>query len=135
MVNLSLSTVWFVAAELLASRPVASPDIVEPAPPVAAADDEALRIHENAHPDRASKRQRQVKGKPHRTVHELKDPSGWPAEPAAPEGSLDLGRFESALIELCRPTGPSKRLAEVAKLVHETAAAAQVDPFLLGALA
>ncbi len=79
-------------------------------------------------------RQRRIKGPDRRSVHELKDPTGWPAEPAAPVAPLDDARFDTVMGTLCRPTAPTAVIPEVTRLVRETAAAAGVDPFLLGAL-
>src|SRR5882757_9745757 len=81
----------------------------------------AARQHRSAQPD-------------HRETHELRDPAGWPREPAAPAGELDQARFEAAVIALCDEVAPRDGLDDVARLVREVAAETNSDPFLLAAL-
>src|SRR6266404_3516143 len=46
-------------------------------------------------------RQRHTAGPLKRGIHELRDPSGWPAEPPSPAGALDAARFDAAVVALC----------------------------------
>lgn len=79
-------------------------------------------------------RQRRTSGPLKRGVHELRDPSGWPAEPAPVTGALDAARFDAAMISLCGEVAPGGALPDVARLVREAASEGHVDAFLLGAL-
>src|SRR5262245_17039742 len=81
-----------------------------------------------------SLRHRCVSGPLHRGIHEMKDPSGWPAEPPAPAGALDPTRFDAAVAALCRPVAGPTDVAEVARLVREVAGERGADPFLVAAL-
>jgi hypothetical protein len=80
-------------------------------------------------------RQRHVAGPLKRGIHELRDPSGWPAEPGPVAGPLDPARFDAAVVSLCGEVAPDAGLPELARLVRETAAEAHADAFLLAALA
>jgi murein DD-endopeptidase MepM/ murein hydrolase activator NlpD len=80
-------------------------------------------------------RQRHVEGPLKRGIHELRDPSGWPAEPAAVAGALDPARFEAAVVAVCGEVAPDAGLPELARLVREAAAETHADAFLLAALA
>jgi murein DD-endopeptidase MepM/ murein hydrolase activator NlpD len=80
-------------------------------------------------------RQRHVAGPLKRGVFELRDPSGWPAEPAPVTGALDPARFEAAVVALCGEVAPDAGLPELARLVREAAAETHSDAFLLAALA
>src|SRR5437879_2445459 len=62
-------------------------------------------------------RQRRTAGPLKRGIHELRDPSGWPAEPPAPSGPLDAARFDDAVVSLCGEVAPDAGLPEVARLV------------------
>ena len=79
-------------------------------------------------------RQRHTAGPLKRGIHELRDPSGWPAEPPAAAGPVDAARFDAAVIALCGEVAPSAGLPEVARLVREAGAETHVDAFLLAAL-
>src|SRR5215831_10973017 len=81
----------------------------------------------------AGLRQRPSVATPKRGIHELKDPAGWPAEPAAPAGALDEARFDRAVIGLCAEVAPSDGLPELARLVREVSAQTKADPFLMAA--
>lgn len=84
---------------------------------------------------RAGVRQRPMPGPLKRGIHELKDPSGWPAEPAWPAGPIDGDRFDAAVARLCGEVAPDAGLIELARVVREASAEAQADPFLMAALA
>lgn len=72
----------------------------------------------------------------HRGVHELRDPTAWPAEPGTPEGPLDTARFDRAFAELCRGVAPrAVDQTQVAAHIRTVAAEMGADPFLLAALA
>jgi hypothetical protein len=83
----------------------------------------------------AGLRQRPSSAPPKRGVHELKDPGGWPSEPASPAGPLDAGRFDAALVRMCGEVARDEGLPEVARAVREAAAQTRSDPFMLAALA
>jgi len=80
-------------------------------------------------------RERHVAGPLKRGIHELRDPAGWPAEPASPVGAVDAARFDAAVAVVCGEVAPSAGLTEVARLVREAAAETHADAFLLAALA
>jgi hypothetical protein len=111
---LSLSIV--LAAAELGAAPAAS----APAPPA---------------PIVAGMRQRPVTGPLKRGIHELKDPSGWPAEPPSPAGPLEAERFDAAVARLCGEVAPDAGLAALARVVRETSAEVKADPFLIAAIA
>jgi murein DD-endopeptidase MepM/ murein hydrolase activator NlpD len=71
---------------------------------------------------------------PKRDVHELRDPSGWPAEPAAPTEPPDAARFDAAVVSLCAEVAPDAGLEDLARVVREAAAETHADAFLLAAL-
>jgi murein DD-endopeptidase MepM/ murein hydrolase activator NlpD len=104
------------AAEVSPAVPVPVPEPVPMAPPVA-----GQRQHRSSLPDR-------------RGILELRDPSGWPAEPAAPAGPLDDARFDAAVVALCDEVAATAGLADVAREVREAGAETGTDPFLLAAL-
>jgi murein DD-endopeptidase MepM/ murein hydrolase activator NlpD len=79
-------------------------------------------------------RQRRTTGPLKRGIHELRDPGGWPAEPAAVTGALDAARFDAAVIALCGEVAPAAALPDVARLVRQAASEGHVDAFLLAAL-
>jgi len=81
-----------------------------------------------------NQRQRHTTGPQKRGVHELRDPSGWPAEPAPVAGPIDPARFDAAVIALCNEVAPPAELPDVARLVREAAAEGHADAFLLAAL-
>src|SRR5215510_7106695 len=72
---------------------------------------------------------------PKRGIHELKDPGGWPAEPAPVAGPIDAARFDAAVVRMCGEVARDEGLPEVARVVREVAAETQSDPFKLAALA
>jgi murein DD-endopeptidase MepM/ murein hydrolase activator NlpD len=82
----------------------------------------------------AGQRQRRTAGPLKRGIHELRDPSGWPAEPPPVVGAVDAARFDAAVIALCGEVAPGVVLPEVARLVREAATETHVDAFLLAAL-
>src|SRR5678815_2356706 len=65
-----------------------------------------------------------------RGIHELADPSGWPAEPPPVTGPLDAARFDAGVIRMCGEVA-TYDLPEVARVVREVAAETKSDPFLL----
>jgi len=79
-------------------------------------------------------RQRHTAGPLKRGIHELRDPSGWPAEPPAVAGPVDAARFDAAVVALCGEVAPNAGLPEVARLVRSASAETHVDAFLLAAL-
>jgi murein DD-endopeptidase MepM/ murein hydrolase activator NlpD len=79
-------------------------------------------------------RERHVAGPLKRGIHELRDPAGWPVEPAPIAGPLDPARFEAAVVAICGEVAPSAGLPEVARVVREAAAETHADAFLLAAL-
>jgi hypothetical protein len=83
----------------------------------------------------AGLRQRPSSGPLKRGIHELKDPTGWPAEPAPILGALDAARFDAAVIKLCGEVARDEGLPAVARVVREVAAETKSDPFMLAALA
>jgi len=85
----------------------------------------------------AGLRQRPSALPPKRGIHELKDPSGWPAEPPGPEGAgpIDAARFDAAVVRMCGEVARDEGLPEVARVVREIAAETKADPFTLAALA
>ncbi len=81
-------------------------------------------------------RARQAPGPLHRGIHELRDPAGWPAEPARLTGPLDTVRFDDAFTKICRPVASrAVDLPAVAAIIRDVALASDADPFLLAALA
>jgi hypothetical protein len=82
----------------------------------------------------AGQRQRLVAGPPRRGIHELEDPSGWPAEPPTASGPVDAERFDAAVEMLCGEVAPDAGLAAVARIVREVSTETKSDPFLLAAL-
>jgi hypothetical protein len=91
---------------------------------------------EPARPQRIveGQRERRIPGPFKRGIHELKDPSGWPAEPLAPTGPLDAGRFDAAVAHLCGEVAPDAGLGELARVVREVSTETGADPFLMAAL-
>jgi hypothetical protein len=83
----------------------------------------------------AGRRQRPSALPPKRGIHELKDPGGWPAEPAAVAGPIDAARFDAAVIRMCGEVARDEGLPEVARTVREVSAQTKSDPFMLAALA
>jgi len=79
-------------------------------------------------------RQRHTDGPLKRGIHELRDPAGWPVEPAAVAGPVDAARFDAAVVALCGEVAPNAGLPEVARLVREAGGETHVDAFLLAAL-
>jgi murein DD-endopeptidase MepM/ murein hydrolase activator NlpD len=79
-------------------------------------------------------RQRHIVGPLKRGIHELRDPSGWPVEPASPTGALDAERFDAAVVALCAEVASAAALPELAREVRQVAGETHVDAFLLGAL-
>ena len=79
-------------------------------------------------------RERRIPGPFKRGIHELKDPSGWPAEPAVPAGPVDAERFDAAVAHLCGEVAPDAGLAELARVVREVSDETKADPFLMAAL-
>jgi murein DD-endopeptidase MepM/ murein hydrolase activator NlpD len=106
-----------------------APEAVQPSPPSTAAAPVSFEM------PKAGQRQRRGTGPEKRGIHELQDPSGWPAEPATPGGSLDAARFDAAVEKVCGEVAPNAGLPEVARLVREASAALGADPFLIAALA
>jgi murein DD-endopeptidase MepM/ murein hydrolase activator NlpD len=114
----ALPLVVLAAADLFSSSPAA---------PAGAAASPSVAVV-------AGQRQRRGGGPPKRGVHELEDPSGWPAEPAAPVGPVDADRFDAAVMRLCGEVAPEAGLAEVARVVREVSGETDSDPFLMAAL-
>jgi murein DD-endopeptidase MepM/ murein hydrolase activator NlpD len=83
----------------------------------------------------AGLRQRPSNVPPRRGIHELKDPAGWPAEPPPVTGSIDAARFDAVVVKMCGEVARDEGLSEVARVLRETAAETNSDPFLLAALA
>ncbi|HXT95785.1 MAG TPA: hypothetical protein VN853_05770, partial [Polyangia bacterium] len=83
----------------------------------------------------AGQRQRRGTGPEKRGVHELADPSGWPAEPPPVAGPLDAARFDAAVMKVCGEVAPDAIIPEVARLVREVSAETGADPFTVAALA
>jgi hypothetical protein len=79
-------------------------------------------------------RQRHTAGPLKRGIHELRDPRGWPAEPAPVVGAPEAERFDAAVVRLCGEVAPAAALPELARLVREAAAETHVDAFLLASL-
>jgi hypothetical protein len=84
---------------------------------------------------RAGQRQRRGTGPERRGIHELEDPSDWPAEPALEAGPLDAARFDAAVEKVCGEVAPDAGLPAVAEVVRQVSAETGADPFLLAALA
>jgi hypothetical protein len=84
---------------------------------------------------RAGQRQRRGTGPERRGIHELEDPSDWPAEPAVAAGPIDAARFDAAVEKICGEVAPNAGLPAVARLVREVSAETGADPFLVAALA
>lgn len=66
-------------------------------------------------------------------AHQLRSISTWPAEPETP-AAIDAPRFRASLVHLCARRGETVG-AEISDDLLAAAAASQVDPFLLAALA
>ncbi len=147
MLSALVSPLFVTAAQLLTS--LHTPPDSSPAPPASTSGEAATQG--GGTPDVAlapeddddkfdaeggfvSHRQRRIKGAARRTVHELKDPSQWPAEPQTPTGAIDAARFTAALFTLCQPVAAEKTLPQVTQLVWQIAEQTQTDAFLLGAL-
>jgi hypothetical protein len=79
-------------------------------------------------------RQRHLPTAPKRGIHELKDPSTWPAEPLAIANPLDAERFDAAVAKLCGEVAQDEGLPEVARAIREVSAETGADPFLMAAL-
>ena len=79
-------------------------------------------------------RQRPVVGPQKRGVHELKDPSAWPAEPPSPTTPLDTERFDAAVVRMCAEVAPRAALPEIARVVRTVSQEVGADPFLMAAL-
>jgi hypothetical protein len=79
-------------------------------------------------------RQRRVEGPLKRGIHELEDPSGWPAEPPPVTGPVDAERFDAAVALMCGEVAPEAGLPDLARVVREVGAETKSDPFLLAAL-
>jgi murein DD-endopeptidase MepM/ murein hydrolase activator NlpD len=126
-----LSTLLILATELLGG-PAVEGDQAPPA--IDHRGEAALALPPPAVFFADGQRQRHTVGPLKRGIHELKDPSGWPAEPAAPSGPVAAERFDAALIALCGEVAPAAVLPEIAREVREVAAETRVDAFLLGAL-
>src|SRR5512146_1374392 len=73
-------------------------DPAQPAIESARASESARAMLEMPKP---GQRQRRGTGPEKRGIHELQDPSGWPAEPAPPAGPLDAARFDAAVEKVC----------------------------------
>jgi hypothetical protein len=84
---------------------------------------------------RAGQRQRRGTGPERRGIHELEDPSDWPAEPALEAGPLDAARFDAAVEKVCGEVAPDAGLPAVAAVVRQVSAETGADPFLVAALA
>ncbi len=84
---------------------------------------------------RAGQRQRRGTGPERRGIHELEDPSDWPAEPAVETGPLDAARFDAAVEKVCGEVAPNAGLPAVAEVVRQVSAETGADPFLIAALA
>ena len=84
---------------------------------------------------RAGQRQRRGTGPERRGIHELEDPSDWPAEPAIETGPLDAARFDAAVEKVCGEVAPNAGLPAVAGVVRQVSAETGADPFLIAALA
>jgi murein DD-endopeptidase MepM/ murein hydrolase activator NlpD len=82
----------------------------------------------------ADQRQRRTSEPLKRGIHELRDPSGWPAEPPPVTGPLDPARFDAAVAAVCSEVAPEAGLADIARLVREAATETHADAFLLAAL-
>lgn len=66
-------------------------------------------------------------------AHQLRTVSTWPAEPATP-AAIDAARFKGSLIHLCGRRGETVGAA-ISEDLLAAAAASEVDPFMLAALA
>src|SRR6185369_7287283 len=84
---------------------------------------------------RAGQRQRRGTGPDKRGIHELEDPSYWPAEPTVEAGPLDAARFDAAVEKVCGEVAPDAGLPAVAAVVRQVSAETGADPFLIAALA
>ena len=84
---------------------------------------------------RVGQRQRRGTGPERRGIHELEDPSGWPAEPPVEAGPLDAARFDAAVEKICGEVAPDAGLPAVAEVVRQVSAETGADPFLIAALA
>ena len=76
---------------------------------------------------RAGQRQRRGTGPERRGIHELEDPSGWPAEPPAETGPLDAARFDAAVEKICGEVAPDAGLPAVAEVVRQVSAETGAD--------
>ncbi len=117
------------AAALLTGLPPASESAG-----VGVADAEISASRATPLPAKRGQRQRRVDGPLKRGVHELKDPTIWPAEPASPAGPLDARRFDDAVFRLCREVAPAAALPQLAGHIRAVAASSDTDAFLLAAL-
>src|SRR3954466_7757276 len=84
---------------------------------------------------RAGQRQRRGTGPDRRGIHELEDPSDWPAEPVVEAGPLDAARFDAAAEKSWGQGAPDAGLPAVAAIVRQVSAETGADPFLIAALA
>src|SRR5512138_375942 len=66
----------------------------------------------------AGQRQRPSALPPKRGIHELKDPGGWPAEPAPVAGPIDAARFDAVVVRMCGEVARDDGLPEVARVVR-----------------
>jgi hypothetical protein len=67
-------------------------------------------------------------------VHELKDLSRWPAEPASPPEPIDRTRFRKSFSGMCEGMASLRLLRHIADDIRQVSSETGVDPFLLGAL-
>jgi murein DD-endopeptidase MepM/ murein hydrolase activator NlpD len=136
-------TVHLAPVVLLATELLGGPAVEADAPDAVTIDQRATRAQ--ALPDapafapqasafKDGQRQRRTVGPQKRGVHELRDPSGWPAEPATVAGALDAARFDAAVATLCGEVAPTAAYTDVARLVREAASETHADAFLLAAL-
>ena len=125
---LSALALVVLAADLTPAS-AAAPAVAPATPPVAEPVAAPAAV-----PVRAGMRQRPMVGPLKRGIHELKDPTGWPAEPPSPAGPLDAERFDSAVMRLCGEVAPEAGLPELARVLREVSTAIGADPFLMAAL-
>ena len=83
----------------------------------------------------AGQRQRRGTGPERRGIHELEDPSDWPAEPKVETGPLDAARFDAAVEKVCGEVAPDAGLPAIAEIVRQVSVETGADPFLIAALA
>src|SRR5579863_154602 len=96
--SIALSLV-LVAADLSGGGTAQGPSSAAPAP--------AFQM------PRAGQRQRRGTGPERRGIHELEDPSDWPAEPKLEAGPLDAARFDAAVEKVCGEVAPNAGLPAV----------------------